>query len=308
MVTTRSVSAEPGTRLGRLSGATTPGAFVVLWSSAFIAGVIGLGAAPPLLLTLCRFALAGVLLAVAALAVRAPWPRGKALGHVVVAGLLLQAVQFGAFYTAMSLGVTGAMAALVQGLHPVLTAILAVPLLGERVSLRQWAGFGLGALGVVLAVVEKLSSAGPALLLCVGGLLGLSLGTLYQKRFCADMDLRSGQAVQLLASVPVIGVLALTVESPHVSAWGPFTAAVSWLALVNSIGAFSLLYLMLRRSQASRASSLFFLTPSVTAVMAWVILDQPLSPLIVLGLVVSGSGVALATRSRSAGSAAPARS
>ncbi|GII56181.1 hypothetical protein Pth03_45700 [Planotetraspora thailandica] len=297
MVATRSSEAPAGT----LAGAAVPTGFVVLWSSAFVAGVIGVGAAPPLLLTLARFALAGVLLAGAALVFRAPWPRGKALVHVVVAGLLLQAVQFGAFYTAISLGITGAVAALVQGLHPMLTAILAVPLLGERVSPRQWAGFALGGVGVVLAVAEKLSSTGPALLLCAAGLLGLSLGTLYQKRFASDMDLRSGQAVQLLASVPVIGVLALTVETPHVTAWGPFTAAVLWLALVNSIGAFTLLYVMLRRSQASRASSLFFLTPSVTAVLSWIVLHQPLTPLIVLGLVVSGSGVALATRRPASG-------
>ncbi|MEW9530863.1 DMT family transporter [Microbispora sp. NPDC049125] len=292
----------------RLAEAATPGTFVVLWSSAFIAGVIGLGAAPPLLLTLCRFALAGMLLAAVALVTRAPWPRGRALGHVVVAGLLLQAVQFGAFYTAMSLGVTGAVAALVQGLHPVLTALLAVPLLGERVSRRQAMGFALGAAGVVLAVAERISSVGGGVLLCVAGLLGLSFGTLYQKRFCPGMDLRSGQAVQLLASVPFIGVLTTTLEHPAVTAWGPFAGAVLWLALVNSIGAFTLLYLLLRRSQASRASSLFFLTPSVTALMAWALLGQPLSALTVAGLAVSGAGVALATRTVRPAPVAAARS
>ncbi|GAA0397466.1 DMT family transporter [Microbispora corallina] len=292
----------------RVAEAAVPGAFVVLWSSAFVAGSIGLGAAPPLLLTLARFALAGVLLAVVALAARAPWPRGRALGHVVVAGLLLQAVQFGAFYTAMALGVSGAIAALVQGLHPVLTALLAVPLLGERVSARQWAGFALGAAGVTLAVAERVSSAAAAVLLCGAGLLGLSLGTLYQKRFCPRMDLRSGQAVQLLAAVPVIGLLTVTLEHPRVTAWAPFTGAVLWLALVNSIGAFTLLYLLLRRSQASRASSLFFLTPSVTAVMAWALLHQPLSALAVAGLVLSGAGVALATRApRAEAGSAPVR-
>jgi drug/metabolite transporter (DMT)-like permease len=273
-----------------------PTAFVVLWSTAYIAGVIGLGAAPPLLLTLCRFVLAGVVLAGVALAVRAPWPRGRMLVHVAVAGVLLQAVQFGAVYTAISLGLPSALAALVQGMHPILTALLAVPLLSERVTARQWIGFALGAAGVVLGVLERLSAGlGAAILLCVAGLLGLSLGTLYQKRFCAGMDLRSGQAVQVLAGVPVIGVLMITLETPYVTSWVSFTGSVLWLALVNSIGTFTLLYLMLRKSQASRVSGLFFLIPSTTGIMAWALIDQPLSPLTVAGLVVSGAGVALAT-------------
>ncbi len=292
----RTATTPPPTPASRLAGIAAPTTFVVLWSTAFVAGSIGLGSAPPLLLTLCRFILAGIVLAVIAMAVRAPWPRGRALGHVVAAGLLLQAVQFGAFYTAMSLGIPGALAALVQGLHPILTALLAVPLLGERVTVKQWAGFGLGGAGVILAVAERVSGSGVGILLCVIGLIALSLGTLYQKRFCASMDLRSGQAVQLLASVPILGVLTITVETPHVTSLGPFLGAVAWLAVVNSIATFTLLYVMLRKSQASRATSLFFLTPSVTAVMAWALVDQPLSRPAVAGLVISGAGVALATR------------
>jgi drug/metabolite transporter (DMT)-like permease len=302
-ILTRAAPADPPAN--RLAVVVAPPAFVVLWSSAFIAGVIGLRAAPPLLLTLCRFVFAGAVLAVVALAVRAPWPRGRALGHVAVAGILLQAIQFGAFYTALSLGVTGALAALVQGLHPILTALLAVPLLGERVAVRQWVGFGLGGAGVVLAVGERVSGAAASsalggILMCVAGLIALSLGTLYQKRFCGDMDLRSGQAVQVLVSVPVIALLMITLETPRVTSLVPFAGAVAWLALVNSIATFTLLYMMLRRFPASRASSLFFLTPSVTAVMAWALVDQPLSPLTVAGLVVSGAGVALATWARPA--------
>lgn len=295
-ILTGTTSTSPPTPASRLAEIATPTTFVILWSTAYVAGTIGLDSAPPLLLTLCRFVLAGIVLTVIALAVRAPWPRGRALGHVVAAGLLLQAVQFGGFYTAMSLGIPGALAALVQGLHPILTALLAVPLLGERVTVRQWAGFGLGGAGVILAVAERVSGSGVGILLCVIGLIALSLGTLYQKRFCASMDLRSGQAVQVLASVPIMGVLTITMEIPRVTSLGPFLGAVAWLALVNSIATFTLLYVMLRRSQASRASSLFFLIPSVTAVMAWALVDQPLSWPAVAGLVISGIGVALATR------------
>ncbi|MFC6936947.1 DMT family transporter [Actinomadura yumaensis] len=158
------ITREPGSRPSRLlrrlpaaSGAAVPGVFVVLWSSAFIAGVIGVDAAPPLLLMFSRFAAAGLLLAAFARAVRAPWPRGRTLAHVAVSGLLVQAVQFGALYSALGMGLPAAVVALVQGLNPVVIAVLAARLLGERVNGRQWVGFGLGAAGVLLAVADRVA-------------------------------------------------------------------------------------------------------------------------------------------------------
>jgi drug/metabolite transporter (DMT)-like permease len=287
----------------------TASSFVVLWSSAFIAGAIGLGAAPPLLLTATRLTVAGLILALIAAVTRAPWPRGRELGHVIVAGLLIQAVQFGAFYLAMSLGLPAALTALVQGLSPVLTALLAWPMLGERSVPRQWLGFGLGAAGVVLAVASRGGLHGPrtaAVVLAALGLAGGSLGTVYQKRYCALLDLRTGTATQLLVSVPVLAAATLIAEHPHVSKVLPFAAAVGWLAVVNSIGAFTLLYVMLRRSAASQVSSLFFLTPAVTAVLAYLVLGQRLGWLTIAGLAVSGAGVMLATRTAGASGSADA--
>ncbi|MFI6789165.1 DMT family transporter [Nonomuraea sp. NPDC050383] len=276
--------------------ALLPSLFVVMWSSAFVAGLIGVGAAPPLLLTFARFALAGLLLGGYALAVRAPWPRGRRLAHVVVAGLLVQVVQFGAFYSALGLGVPAALIALVQGLSPMVVALLAGRALGERMSPVRWAGFGLGAAGVGLAVADRVSFSPAALALCAVGLLGLSAGTVYQKRFAADMDVRTGTAVQFLAGAPLMGLGALLLETPRVGDWGAFGGAVAWLVLVNSIGAFLLLNTMLRDAPASRVSTMFFLTPAVTAVMAWLVAGQSLHPLAVAGLVVGGAGVLLAAR------------
>jgi drug/metabolite transporter (DMT)-like permease len=273
--------------------------FVLLWSSAFIAGSVGLRSAPPLLLTLIRFAAAGAILAVAALVTRAPWPRGRELLHVVVAGLLLQAVQFGGFYWAMALGLGAALTALVQGLTPIVTATAAWLLLGERTRPGQRLGFGLGAAGVVLAVAGRIdlhTSAAVALLPAVVGLAGAGLGLLYQQRFCAGMDLRSGTATQLLASVPVLGVATLAIEHPRVSHPLPLAGALAWLVVVNSIGTFTLMYAMLRRRSASEVSSLFFLTPAVTAILAYLCLGQALGWLTIAGLLVSGAGVLLATR------------
>ncbi|MEU7834408.1 MULTISPECIES: DMT family transporter [unclassified Nonomuraea] len=276
--------------------ALMPSLFVVMWSSAFIAGVIGVGAAPPLLLTFARFALAGLLLGAFALVVRAPWPRGRRLAHVVVSGILVQAVQFGAFYSAIGLHVPAAVVALVQGLNPVVIALVAGRLLGERVSPRQWVGFGLGAAGVGLAVADRLSFSLAGVAFCVVGLLGLSLGTIYQKRFAADMDVRTGTATQFLVGAPLVGLASLVFETPRVTDWGAFSGAVGWLVLVNSIGAFLLLNTMLKNAPASRVSTMFFLTPSVTAVMAWLLVGQSLHPLAVAGLLVGGAGVLLANR------------
>jgi drug/metabolite transporter (DMT)-like permease len=274
-------------------------AFVVLWSSAFIAGSVGLRSAPPLLLTLVRLAAAGVILAVAAWVTRAPWPRGRQLGHVIVAGLLLQAAQFGGFYWAMSLGLGAALTALIQGLTPVVTMTAAWLFLGERTSLAQRAGFALGAAGVVLAVAARIDirlGIAAALPPAAVGLAGASIGLLYQQRFCTGMDLRTGTATQLLASVPVLAAATLAVGHLRISRPAPLAGSLAWLVLVNSIGAFMLMYVMLRHRPASQVSSLFFLTPSVTAILAYLFLGQGLGWLTVAGLVVSGVGVTLATR------------
>ncbi|HEU5027726.1 MAG TPA: EamA family transporter [Spirillospora sp.] len=287
-----------GTRTGagRAGAAAMPAVFVLLWSSAFIAGVIGVDAAPPLLLIFARFAAAGILLAGYAIAVRAPWPRGRALAHLAVSGLLIQAVQFGALYSALATGLPAGVVALVQGLNPVVIALLAARVLGERITGRQWAGFALGAAGVVLAVADRVAFSPLGVVLSLVGLLGLSLGTLYQKRHVPDMDVRTGTAVQFLVAAPPLGALSLLTETPAVAHWGAFGAALAWMVLVNSIGVFMLLNTMLRRSAASTVAALFFLTPSVTAVLAWATIGQALDPLAVAGLVLGGAGVLLAGR------------
>lgn len=278
------------------TAAMVPAVFVILWSSAFIAAVIGTDAAPPLLLTFSRFAVAGVLLAVIALVSRSPWPRGRLLLHVVVVGLLMQAVQFGAFYTAIGAGLPGGVVALIQGFNPVLIALLAGMFLGERITGRQWLGFVIGGAGVLLAVGGALHFSASAIVLSFVGLLGLSVGTVYQKRFTPGVDVRSSTAVHFLASAPVIGILTLTMEDPEVTDWGAFGGSLAWIVLVNSVGTFLLLNFMLKKQAASRVGTLFFLTPAVTALLAWLIIGQTLSLSAIVGLVLGGVGVLLAAR------------
>ncbi|MDQ0932865.1 DMT family transporter [Streptomyces turgidiscabies] len=276
--------------------AAIPAVFVVLWSSAFIAAVIGTDAAPPLLLTFSRFAVAGVLLTIVALVTKSPWPKGRMLLHVIVVGLLMQAVQFGAFYTAIGAGLPGGVVALIQGFNPVLIALLAGFLLGEEITGRQWLGFAIGGAGVVLAVAGALHFSTSAIVLSFVGLLGLSVGTVYQKRYTQGVDVRSGTAVHFLAGAPVMGVMTLTLEDPKVTDWGAFGGALAWIVLINSVGTFLLLNFMLKKQDASRVGTLFFLTPAVTALLAWIVIGQTLSLSAVIGLVLGGAGVLLAAR------------
>ncbi|WP_245673103.1 DMT family transporter [Nocardia lijiangensis] len=269
--------------------------FVLMWSSAFIAGIIGVGAAPPLFVLFVRYVVAGLLLSLYARAVGAVWPRGTQLRHVVIAGLLMQIVQFGAFYTAMSEHVPAAVIALVQGLNPVVIALCS-GLIGETVSAGQWFGFGIGGVGVAMAVIDQSHFSLVGLILCVVGLLGLSIGTIYQKRFVPQVDSRAATAVHAVASAPVAGLLAVACGQLAVSDPARFAGSLTWMVLVNSMAAFLLLNAMLRRWDATRVGRLFFATPAVTALLAWVLIGEPLRPLTLAGLAIGLIGLVFASR------------
>jgi drug/metabolite transporter (DMT)-like permease len=193
---------------------------VVLWSTGFIGAKLGLPHAGPLTFLALRFALAAALLALVALAMRAPWPhRPVELGHYAVAGLLVHGVYLGGVYVGIALGVEAGVSALIVGLQPLLTAALAGALLGERVAPRQWAGLALGLLGMALVLARKLGQGpGDALgvLACVLALLGITAGTLYQKRYCGGMDLRSGGVVQFAAAGLATALPALLFEDMRI--------------------------------------------------------------------------------------------
>jgi drug/metabolite transporter (DMT)-like permease len=277
-----------------------PALFVLAWSSAYIVGAVAIRSTPPFTLTFLRFAVATVCMAVIAVVSRARWPATRReCGHIAVAGILVQGVQFLGVYGGIKLGVSAAISSLVIGISPVLTALFARPVLGEHTTHRQRWGFALGVAGVVLAVTRGLHPS-PHVFGGIGltllSLLALSGGTVYQKRFCSTMDMRSGQAIQLLASTVLAGVCSVVFEPFHVNGSATTIFSVAWLALINSIGAVSLLHLMVRRGQAGRASTMFFLVPSATAVLAALILHEPLAVSAIAGFAVAAAGVLLATR------------
>lgn len=187
-----------------IQGVGTPALFVVLWSTGFIGARLGLPHAGPLTFLYLRYALAAGLLMLVSLASRAPWPRQLTeIRHFAVAGLLVHDVYLGGVFLGLSMGVEAGVSAVIVGLQPLLTAALAGVLLGERVTPRQWLGFALGMSGVTLVLAGKMGQAPGSLLgsiACVAALIGITVGTLYQKRFCAGMDLRTGSVVQFVAA------------------------------------------------------------------------------------------------------------
>ena len=285
---------------GRAHSLAIPALFVILWSTGFIGARLGLPHAGPLTFLSLRYSLACALLLLVALATRAPWPRRPAaLGHYAVAGLLVHGVYLGGVFLGISLGVEAGVSALIVGLQPLLTAAFAGLLLGERVTGRQWTGLGLGLIGVALVLGPKLGR-GPGdavgAVACVAALLGITAGTLYQKKFCGGMDLRTGSVVQFAAAGLLTAPLALSFEETNVAWTGEFVFALLWLVLVLSLGAVSLLYLLIRRGAASEVASLFFLVPPCTALIAWPLFGEILGPLALAGMALTAIGVALASR------------
>lgn len=282
--------------------ALTPAVFVILWATGFIGAKFGMPYAPPLKFLLWRFLAVIVLMGAIALATRAAWPRGVQFWHVAAAGVLLQAGYLGGVFVSIDLGMSAGLSALIVSLQPILTAV-AGPLFGERVTRRQWLGFLLGLGGVALVVSHKLVPAagmaalsGAAVACSVLALLSITAGTLYQKRYCGAQDLRTQSVVQFIAAGLVLLPLSLWFETRPVVWNASFVFAVAWLVIVLSLGAISLLFLLIRRGAATQVSSLMYLVPPVTAVIAWIMFDEVLQPQAIAGMVVAVAGVALVMR------------
>lgn len=278
--------------------------FVLLWSTGFLGAKFGLPYAEPLTFLSLRYVLVIALMVLIALLMRAPWPRDpQQILHIGVTGLLVQATYLGGVFVSIHQGLAVGIVALIVGLQPLLTAVGAGIWLGERVSRGQWLGLILGFTGVTVIVVEKtlagdsaFSRIGWTLLPAFLALLGITLGTLYQKRYCADFDLRTGSIIQFLPSLLLTFLLASTFETRQVIWSGEFLFALFWLVIVLSLGAISLLNLLIRSTTAVHVSSLFYLTPPTTALLAWILFEETLTGITLLGMAIVVTGVWLARR------------
>lgn len=275
--------------------------FVALWATGFVGAKYGLPWAGPFDFLAIRFVIVAVLLLGVALLWRAPWPRStRAVAHIAVAGLLLHGVYLGGVFAGIDAGVPAGTTALIVGSQPVLTAVVVGPLLGERVRPHQWAGFALGFVGLVLVVGEQLALPGAdragGLAAIVIALLGITAGTLYQKRFCPALDLRSGTAIQYTAAALAMIPVALVFDDQPLQWTTEFVFALTWLSVVLSLGAISLLFLLIRRGAASRVASLFYLVPPTAAAYAWLLFGETLGVAALAGMATIVVGVALVNR------------
>ena len=298
MSSSSALAAAPSLRVFGLRLA--PALFVVFWSTGFIGAKLGLPFAGPMSFLFARFALVTLLMLAVSLATGAAWPAGwREAGHIAVVGALLQGIYLGGVFISIAAGVSAGLTALIVGLQPLLTAALAGAVLGERVTARQWLGCILGLVGVALVVANKLSFDAHHVFgatSAAAALIGITLGTLYQKRFCSGMDLRSGTVIQngVAAAVMLAGVLLF--EGMRISGSGTFVFALVWVVLVLSIGATLLLFMLLRRGAAAPVTSLFYLVPPVTALMAFLLFGETLGPTALLGMALAVLGVALVNR------------
>ena len=280
--------------------ALAPGLFVLLWSTGFIGAKAGVPYAEPFTFLVLRFVLVIALMLPLALALKAQWPATwREAGHIAAAGALLQGGYLGGVFAAVHRGMPAGVVALIVGLQPILTAFAAAPLLGERLTAVQWSGLVLGFTGVVLVVWDKLALQG----LCAAsiawsaiGLASITAGTLYQKRYCPKFDLRAGSVIQFGAALALLLPLAYATERMAVAWSGEFVFALGWLVLVLSIGAISLLFFLIEHGEATRVSSLFYLTPATTALMAYAMFGETLGGKALAGMVIAIAGVALVAR------------
>ncbi len=282
--------------------AVMPLLFVGIWATGFIVARLVAPHVDPLTFLTYRFVLSAAMFTAIAAAVRAAWPSGvRGWRDALIAGVLMQGIYLGGVFWAVRHGLPAGISALVTGLQPLLTALLAFPLLGERVGARRWAGIALGFAGALLVLQPQLR-AGPGgllivpLLVCGAGMVGMTLGTIWQKRTASTADLRTNAAVQFIgAALVAIPVAALTETGRFDASWQAWTG-LAWAVCGLSVGAISLLLILIKRRAVAGVASLFYLVPPVVAVLAFALFGEQLSALQVVGMAVAATGVAVASR------------
>ena len=285
--------------LTRLAIAAAPVLFVLLWSTGFIGARYGLPYVEPLTFLAVRMGFVVAIMAAITFAVRARWPRGAEIGHSLVAGSLVHGAYLGGVFIAISQGVPAGISALVPGLQPILTSTIANRFMGERVTAVQWLGLGLGLIGVLLVLHDRsIVLAGSPLgwIASVVSLLGITLGTLYQKRFCGAIDWRAGNTVQYICAAALFILGAFAFETRTIQWSGELVFALAWLVFVLSLAAVGLMYWLIRRSAATGFASLFYLVPAVTALFAYLLFGEKLDAISIAGMGLCAVGVVLASR------------
>ena len=273
--------------------------FIIIWSSGFIVSRLGMPFSEPMTFLFLRFSGVCVLMLPIILWKKIPWPSPQQILYIAVAGSLLQFGYLAGVWISVRAGMPAGLSALIVGLQPILTALLAY-FVAEKINSRQWLGLFLGLIGVVLVLSAKLNTHGVTMsniLWNVFALISITAGTIYQKKYCPSFDLRIGSFIQFMTSAFISGLAAIAFETRVVQWSNEMIGALVWSIFFISIGAISLLFVLIRRGNATKVSSIMYLTPPTTAVLAWIFFKEPLTPIIVIGTIVTSLGVLLVNQS-----------
>ncbi len=277
-----------------------PATFVILWATGFIGARYAMPWAEPFTFLALRFAIAALLFAGLMTLLRSKRLSGAEAFHAAVAGVLMHGVYLGGVFWAIHRGLPAGLSALIVGLQPLITAVIAGKLLGEKILPRHWAGLAVGFAGVVIVLSPKLGALGSGvtaatLAASIISVIGMSLGTVWQKRFASGGDLPAATFWQYAGGLATVAVGSLFLETRQVTVNGELIFALAWLVLVLSFGAIFLLMLMIREGAMAKVASLFYLVPAVTALMAWPLFGEQLSLVQIAGMAIATLGVGLAS-------------
>ena len=277
-----------------------PALFVVLWATGFIGARYAMPWAEPFTFLALRFGITLAIFMVIARLLGAPAASPRGRFDAMVAGALMHGVYLGGVFWAVRNGMSAGFAALIVGLQPLLTALLAGATIGERIGPRHWAGLALGLAGVVVVLWPKLGAANglPPVTLAAAliAVLAMSAGTIWQKRRLGGVDLLAGSIWQYAGATLLMAIGSIAFETRQITVNGELVFAMAWLVLVLSVGAILLLMYLIREGSVSQVASLFYLVPAVTALMAWPLFGETLTPFQLGGMALAALGVALATR------------
>jgi drug/metabolite transporter (DMT)-like permease len=276
--------------------------FVFLWSSAFITGKVIVEDSSPIAALCFRFAIVtfGFFL-YSLIAKQKIFHPIAETSKAMATGILFHGIYLGGCWFAFSKGMPAGIVALIVTLQPILTSLLAGPLLGERVTWRQWIGIVLGFGGTLLVLGIDVLEAFPMIALiasCVA-LLAITAGTLWQKKLSMDMPLSVNNIYQSFSASIFLLILSFSLESPFINFTTSFVLAMAWQIIAVSFGAFTILMFLIKKGSASKTSALFFLIPPVSAVMGWLFVEETLTTYDLIGLCIATFGVYIATRKES---------
>ena len=288
-----------------LSPRLIPWLFVLIWSTGFVAAKYGLPYAEPFTLLSYRNGLTLIVLFIIMQVKKSIWPSsGMAFIHLMVTGLLIHGVYLGGVFQAIKWEIPIGLTAMIIGLQPLVMAFIAVIILHERIIRKQWIGLIIGLLGLYLVLFEKFDLAIEgfftgfsflAVLAVFGSLVGISLGTIYQKRFCSDMDLISGTLIQYLGAFILCIIMSLCFETGDILWTNAFMITLAWQVFGLSIGAVLLLMTMIKQDALARVGSYFYLVPVLVAIQAWYLFDETMNFISIIGVLLIVFAVAIAS-------------